>query len=237
MLEKTFLKTDGSRRFKHLIEPYITYRLIGGVGDYFARIIRFDERDAVANTNELEYAMRNRFFITRKASELKRKRARRQTDEPDEMEPVSPDRKQQRKPGKNKAAKKDPGATTSEDKNSQAPPPANPEAKPPESKEPEQKESEQKEKSATEPEAQVSKEKSEAAADKKQKLETGEQQELAKGGKADQARNARRNLPRMTPLTIRMMRTQMIRRGWLQTRVRPSQPYEFLMIKVAQKYF
>jgi hypothetical protein len=72
-LEKVFFNDDGTQRFKHLIEPYITYRLIGGIGSEFDRVIRFDERDAVANTNEFEYALVNRFFVTRSSAELVRK--------------------------------------------------------------------------------------------------------------------------------------------------------------------
>lgn len=92
-LEKIFLNEDKTRRFKHVIEPYFTYRLIGGIGDEFDKIIRFDERDAVANTNEVEYAVVNRFFITRRANELNRRRTRTQRDEePSEMETVGPER-------------------------------------------------------------------------------------------------------------------------------------------------
>jgi LPS-assembly protein len=76
-LEKDFLNPDGSRRFKHLIEPFITYRLIRGIGEEFNQIIRFDDRDAVANTNEIEYALVNRFFTARRASEFARRRRRR----------------------------------------------------------------------------------------------------------------------------------------------------------------
>ncbi|HEX8184441.1 MAG TPA: putative LPS assembly protein LptD, partial [Blastocatellia bacterium] len=75
-LEKHFLNADGSARFKHLIEPYITYRLIKGIGEEFNEIIRFDERDAVANTNEFEYAVVNRFYTARRPSELNRKRSK-----------------------------------------------------------------------------------------------------------------------------------------------------------------
>ena len=218
-LEKDFLNADGSRRFKHLIEPYITYRLISGVGDDFDRVIRFDERDAVANTNEIEYAVVNRFFTTRKASELRRKRARRLTDGPDEMEPVSPDRKQQRKPGKKKAGKKDSGATTSEDKNPQAPP-VDPEAK--------------------EPESQASKEKpaADAASGKKQTLEKGEQQELTKGGKADQQKREAQPASDDTPRQDDQNDADAADpAGDATNESAPVQPYEFLMIKVAQKYF
>jgi len=56
---------DGASSIKHVIEPMITYRLIRGI-DNFARIPRFDERDVVANTNEIEYALVNRLFQTRR---------------------------------------------------------------------------------------------------------------------------------------------------------------------------
>lgn len=75
-LEKTYTNADGSSRFKHLIEPYITYRLISGIGGEFNRIIRFDESDAVANTNEFEYAIVNRFFVRHFASDLGRRRSK-----------------------------------------------------------------------------------------------------------------------------------------------------------------
>jgi hypothetical protein len=73
-LEKTYTNEDGSTRFKHLIEPYVTYRLIRGVGSEFNRIIRFDYSDAVANTNEFEFTIVNRFFTRHFAADLMRKR-------------------------------------------------------------------------------------------------------------------------------------------------------------------
>ncbi|MEW6736854.1 MAG: LPS assembly protein LptD, partial [Acidobacteriota bacterium] len=63
-LARTFTYDDGSPRLKHVIEPFLNYRNISGV-DNFARIIRFDARDTVANTNELEYGVVNRFFVPR----------------------------------------------------------------------------------------------------------------------------------------------------------------------------
>lgn len=50
--------------WKHLLEPGLRYRSITGIQD-FDRIIRFDERDAVANTQEVEVALFNRFFVRR----------------------------------------------------------------------------------------------------------------------------------------------------------------------------
>ncbi len=66
-LAKDFHHSDGSFFFRHLIEPYITYRRIAGVNN-FDRIIRFDYVDAVADTNEIEFGISNRFF-TRRSTE------------------------------------------------------------------------------------------------------------------------------------------------------------------------
>ena len=63
-LARNFHNGDGSFRFRHVIEPYLTYRKIEGVND-FERIIRFDYVDAVADTNEIEYGVVNRFFSRR----------------------------------------------------------------------------------------------------------------------------------------------------------------------------
>jgi LPS-assembly protein len=66
-LFKDFQRRSGSFFFRHLIEPYITYRRITGVNN-FDRVIRFDYVDAVADTNEIEFGVSNRFF-TRRSTE------------------------------------------------------------------------------------------------------------------------------------------------------------------------
>src|SRR5690242_7238845 len=57
----------GNFFFRHVIEPYLVYRNISGIND-FDRIIRFDYIDAVADTNEIEFGIANRFF-TRRSTE------------------------------------------------------------------------------------------------------------------------------------------------------------------------
>src|SRR5262249_22921871 len=64
-------------------------RRIAGVGPEFDKIIRFDERDAVADTNEFEYAVVNRFFVTRSISDVSGRRRRRYY-RPPMMEPERP---------------------------------------------------------------------------------------------------------------------------------------------------
>ncbi len=53
--------------FRHLIEPYFIYRKISGINE-FDRLIRFDYNDAIADTNEIEFGIANRFF-TRRSTE------------------------------------------------------------------------------------------------------------------------------------------------------------------------
>jgi LPS-assembly protein len=64
-LARVFHRRDGTPWFKHIIEPIVTYRRIVGIDD-FARTLRIDERDMVAETSEVEYGVINRFFVRRK---------------------------------------------------------------------------------------------------------------------------------------------------------------------------
>ena len=64
---KDFRRGDGSFFSRHVIEPYFVYRRIAGINN-FDRIIRFDLNDAVADTNEIEFGIANRFF-TRRSTE------------------------------------------------------------------------------------------------------------------------------------------------------------------------
>ncbi|HKR14416.1 MAG TPA: LPS assembly protein LptD [Pyrinomonadaceae bacterium] len=64
---KDFHRKGGSFHFRHVIEPYLIYRRLAGINN-FDRIIRFDYVDAVADTNEIEFGIANRFF-TRRSTE------------------------------------------------------------------------------------------------------------------------------------------------------------------------
>jgi LPS-assembly protein len=52
---------------KHTIEPYATYRYQTGISN-FADIIRFDYRDILADTNEVEYGVVNRLYAKKTRS-------------------------------------------------------------------------------------------------------------------------------------------------------------------------
>ncbi|MBV8859717.1 MAG: LPS-assembly protein LptD [Acidobacteria bacterium] len=75
-LARNFQHGDGSFWFRHVVEPYLTYRKISGISDVFHELIRFDETEAVADTNEFEYGLTNRFFLRRSAESVGRRTAR-----------------------------------------------------------------------------------------------------------------------------------------------------------------
>lgn len=63
-LAKNFYGRDNALRFRHVIEPYLTYRLVKGI-DNFNRVIRFDYVDTATNTNEIEFGVINRIYTRR----------------------------------------------------------------------------------------------------------------------------------------------------------------------------
>jgi LPS-assembly protein len=63
--KKTFLGDE----LKHVFEPRVTYEKVTGVTD-FDRLIRFDETELVANTNQVEFSIMNRLYAKRGAQVL-----------------------------------------------------------------------------------------------------------------------------------------------------------------------
>jgi LPS-assembly protein len=63
-LDRVFDREIRGRKWKHVIEPRIDYRYVTGVNN-FAGILRFDSRDILSNTNEVQYAVINRLYARR----------------------------------------------------------------------------------------------------------------------------------------------------------------------------
>ena len=57
-------QSSTNRSWKHLVEPVMRYRYLTGINQ-FEQILRFDERDTIVDTHEIEYALINRFFVRR----------------------------------------------------------------------------------------------------------------------------------------------------------------------------
>jgi LPS-assembly protein len=61
--DRASLKKDKPRhRYKHTIEPQITFRYVGGINN-FERFIRFDSDATLSNTTEIEYGITQRLFL------------------------------------------------------------------------------------------------------------------------------------------------------------------------------
>jgi len=63
-LERVFDKEFLGRKWKHVIEPRATYRFVTGVNN-FAKVLKFDERDILTDTHEVEYGFVTRLYAKR----------------------------------------------------------------------------------------------------------------------------------------------------------------------------
>jgi LPS-assembly protein len=61
-LERFFDRPLTRRRYKHSIEPVITYRYVTGVND-FADFIRFDSNATITDTNQIEYGITQHLYL------------------------------------------------------------------------------------------------------------------------------------------------------------------------------
>jgi len=63
-LERVFDKQFLGRKWKHVIEPRMVYRFVTGINE-FGNTIKFDERDILTDTNEVEYGFVTRLYAKR----------------------------------------------------------------------------------------------------------------------------------------------------------------------------
>jgi LPS-assembly protein len=63
-LERVFQEEFLGRKWKHVIEPFATYRFVTGVNN-FSNIPEFDERDILSDTHEVEYGLVSRLYAKR----------------------------------------------------------------------------------------------------------------------------------------------------------------------------
>lgn len=63
-LERVFDKEFLGRKWKHVIEPRAVYRFVTGVNN-FSNVLKFDERDVLTDTHEVEYGFVTRLYAKR----------------------------------------------------------------------------------------------------------------------------------------------------------------------------
>ena len=92
-LAKNYYGKNNAFRFRHVIEPFLTYRYVTGVNN-FNRIIRYDFEDTATDTNEIEYGITNRIYtrnyteaVTDEARKLLQEKSADAKDKPLSIQP------------------------------------------------------------------------------------------------------------------------------------------------------
>jgi LPS-assembly protein len=62
-LERDFQLPGWNRELRHVIEPEITYRYVGGIGAQAQNVLLVDTTDIATNTNEVGYSLTQRFYL------------------------------------------------------------------------------------------------------------------------------------------------------------------------------
>jgi len=62
-LERDFELPMGHRELRHVIEPELTYRYVGGIGAQARNVLLFDTTDIATNVNEAGFLLTQRFYL------------------------------------------------------------------------------------------------------------------------------------------------------------------------------
>jgi LPS-assembly protein len=63
-LERDFNLPFWHRRLRHVIEPEINYRFVGGIGAAARNVLLFDTTDIATNTNQVGYSLTQHFYVS-----------------------------------------------------------------------------------------------------------------------------------------------------------------------------
>ncbi len=63
VLERDFKLPFWNRELRHVIEPELTYRYVGGIGPAARNVLRFDTADTVTDTNEAGFSLTQRLYL------------------------------------------------------------------------------------------------------------------------------------------------------------------------------
>jgi LPS-assembly protein len=62
-MERDFVLAKWNRALRHVIEPELTYRFVGGIGTKAQNVLLVDTNDIATNTNEVGYSLTQRFYL------------------------------------------------------------------------------------------------------------------------------------------------------------------------------
>ena len=61
--ERDFALTGWNRELRHVVEPELTYRFVGGIGAKAQNVLMVDTTDIATNTSEVGYSLTQRFYL------------------------------------------------------------------------------------------------------------------------------------------------------------------------------
>jgi LPS-assembly protein len=62
-MERDFSLAGSNRVLRHVIEPELTYRYVGGIGAHAQNVLLIDTTDIATNTNEVGFSLTQRFYL------------------------------------------------------------------------------------------------------------------------------------------------------------------------------
>jgi LPS-assembly protein len=62
-LERDFALKGWNRELRHVIEPELTYRFVGGIGEQARNVLLVDTTDIATDTNEMGFSLTQRFYL------------------------------------------------------------------------------------------------------------------------------------------------------------------------------
>jgi LPS-assembly protein len=62
-LERDFTRPLWNRALRHVIEPELTYRFVGGIGPQARNVLLFDTADTVTDTNQVGFSLTQRLYV------------------------------------------------------------------------------------------------------------------------------------------------------------------------------
>jgi LPS-assembly protein len=69
-IERDFALSGWHRELRHVIEPELTYRFVGGIGEQARNVLLIDTTDIATNTNEVGYSLTQRFYLRPTVAQL-----------------------------------------------------------------------------------------------------------------------------------------------------------------------
>ena len=103
-LERDYTLTAANRELRHVIEPELTYRYVGGIGVQAQNVLLVDTTDIATNTNEAGLSLTQRFYLKPIGNKPCPSAPGKSEDKPDTNLVKQPDRPSDAQPAENQSS-------------------------------------------------------------------------------------------------------------------------------------